>query len=61
MTRATIAQLILMFGPQAIELIAKLRALWTKTLTDEEVMDILKLANKSYDDYINQQAALAAK
>ena len=50
MTRATIAQLILMFGPQAIELIAKLRALWTKTLTDEEVMDILKLANKSYDD-----------
>lgn len=61
MTGATIAQLILMFGPQAIELIAKLRALWTKTLTDEEVMDILKLANKSYDDYINQQAALAAK
>ena len=50
MNAALIVQLLITFGPQAIDLIEKLVALWSKpTLTVEEVLSITALARKSYD------------
>jgi hypothetical protein len=62
MTAAMITQLILMFGPQAIQLIQQLTALWSKpALTLDEVNSLCNLAQTSYDTYIaNAKAALAA-
>lgn len=54
MTAAMIAQLLLAFGPAAIDLIRQLNQLWSKPeLTPEEVDSILAIATKSYDSYIN--------
>lgn len=47
-----IAQLLITFGPSAIELIQQLVTVWDKPLTKEEVLAILALAKKSYDDYL---------
>ena len=58
MSPLLIAQLLATFGPSAISLIARLQELWTKpALTPDEVGSILRLARKSYDEYINEAAA----
>lgn len=58
MSAAMIAQLLVTFGPQAVELIEKLVALWGKPeLTPEEVREITSLADKSYADYIAEARA----
>ena len=55
MNAAILAQLLITFGPTAIELIEKLAAVWTKPeLTPEEVAAICAVARKSYDDYVNE-------
>lgn len=57
MTGEVIAQLILIFGPKAFDLIEKLVAVWTKEMTVDEVLAFTKLARKSYDDYIAEGEA----
>ena len=53
MTAQLIAQLIIMLGPVALELIPKLTALWQKpVLTPEEVLELCAPAKRSYDDYL---------
>lgn len=53
MSAATIAQLLVIFGPQAITLIEKLATTWSKpTLTTEEVLEICKVARTSYESYV---------
>lgn len=55
MTGAMIAQLVLQFGPSAIDLIQKLVAVWNKELTVEEVNQVLlTVPRKTYADYINE-------
>jgi hypothetical protein len=50
MNAATIAQLIIILGPTALELIPKLAAVWTKPdLTPEEVRELCEPAKRSYD------------
>lgn len=57
MTGAEIAQLLIIFGPRALDLIEKLIATWTKQLTTEEVLAFIKQARKSYDEYVGEDAA----
>jgi hypothetical protein len=53
MTAAMITQLLLMFGPGAIQLIEQLINLWNKPqLTVDEALAITKIAGTSYDQYI---------
>lgn len=55
MSAALIAQLIVTLGPSAIQLIEKLVAVWNKpTLTTEEVLELCKVAQTSYDEYRKQ-------
>lgn len=59
MSPATIAQLIIVLGPPALELISRLSAVWNKPeLTAEEVEALIAPVKKSYDEYI---AAARAK
>ena len=63
MNAATIAELVLMFGPQAIQLVQQLTALWNKPKLDPaEVAAILdKIPLKTYADYLAEaRAELAA-
>lgn len=61
MSASVIAQLIIQFGPGAIDLIRKLIEVWNKPeLTKEEVLAICDVAEKSYDDYIAEAKALKA-
>ena len=58
MTAAAILELLRLFGPGAIRLVQALAAVWSKpALTVEEVNEICKLAQKSYDDYITEARA----
>lgn len=57
MTGAQWAQLVLMFGPKAFELIERLISVWTKEMTPEEVLGFTAKAKKSYDDYIAEAEA----
>lgn len=58
MTAAQIVQLIIIYGPQATELINKLISVWEKEkLSKEEVLEILSLADKSYESYISEAQA----
>jgi hypothetical protein len=53
MPASIIAQLIIALGPTALELIPKLAAVWTKQdLSVEEVLELCKVARKSYDEYL---------
>ncbi len=53
MNAATIAQLIIVLGPTALELIPKLAAVWTRPeLTAEEILALCAPAKKSHDQYI---------
>lgn len=53
MTAAMIAQLLIQFGPGAINVIEKLVAVWDKpALTSDEVKSILDVAKTSYASYI---------
>lgn len=55
MNAALITQLIITLGPTALELIPKLASVWSKpTLTPEEVEDLCKVSEKSYDEYISE-------
>ena len=55
MSAAVITQLLVTFGPSAIELIKKLVSVWNKPeLTPAEVDEILALAETSYDEYISK-------
>lgn len=48
-----IAQLVILLGPSALQLIQDLVAVWNKpSLTPEEVATICAKAQKSYDSYI---------
>jgi len=59
MNAATIAQLLIILGPPALELIPRLAALWAKPeLTPEEVVELCAPARKSYDQYIAEARAL---
>ena len=58
MTAATIAALLIQYGPGAIDLIEKLVAVWEKpALTLQEVLDITAVAKKSYADYLAEARA----
>lgn len=57
MTGAEIVQLLLLFGPKALDLIEKLIQTWTKQMTPEEVLAITALARKTYDEYIAEGEA----
>lgn len=60
MTAATIAQLIIVLGPTALDLIPKLHAVWSKPeLTPEEVLELCSVAKKRYDDYMAEGRAAA--
>jgi hypothetical protein len=59
MTGAEIAQLIIIFGPQAIALIQKLVEVWNKELTPDEVKAICAVAQTTYDQYIAQARSAA--
>lgn len=53
MNAATIAQLIIVLGPVALDLIPKLRAVWDRPeLTAQEITDLCAPAKKSHDQYI---------
>lgn len=55
-----ITQLIIAFGPGAIDLIQKLIEVWDKpSLTVQEVQDICAVAKKSYQSYIEDAKAAA--
>ena len=55
MSAAIISNLLITFGPGAVDLIKELISLWSKpSLTPEEVLKICDLAKKSYDDYIKE-------
>lgn len=55
MSPVIIAQLIIALGPKAIDLITSLSAVWTKPeLTHEEVLAILTVIDKDYDDYAKE-------
>lgn len=57
-----IAQLIIAFGPSAINLIQELIAVWDKpSLTTDEVLRICAVAGKSYEQYIAEAKAAAGK
>ena len=62
MTALQIAQLIIILGPPALQLIQELTAVWQKeSLAPEEVAEIVGRAKKSYDEYIAEaRAALPA-
>lgn len=63
MNAATIAQLLIAFGPQAIQLIQQLIGVWNKpTLTPEEVSAIIApLVGKTAEQYLAEAQAMAAK
>lgn len=53
MSAAMVAQLLIAFGPGAIDLIKQLVTLWQKpSLSVDEVNNLCNLAKKSYDDYM---------
>jgi hypothetical protein len=54
MTGAVIAQLIIAFGPSAIQLIQELVQIWNKELTPDEVVAFCNKAQKGYDTYIEE-------
>lgn len=54
MTGAMIAQLIVAFGPSAIQLIQELVQIWSKEMTPEEVVAFCNRAQKGYDSYIEE-------
>jgi hypothetical protein len=55
MSAAVIAQLLIAFGPPAIQMIQQLVALWNKpALTPDEVMAFCASSQKSFDDYMKQ-------
>jgi hypothetical protein len=57
MTGAALAQLLIMFGPTALKWIKDLAAVWTTTLTTDQVITYCNLAEKSYDEYIAEAKA----
>lgn len=53
MPAPVLAQLLITFGPKAIDLIKQLAAVWSKpSLSVEEVIKYCDLAKKTYDEYI---------
>lgn len=62
MPPAMIAQLLIAFGPSAIQLIQQLVAVWNQpTLTPDQVNAVIApLLNKTAQDYLNQAKAQAA-
>lgn len=57
-----IAQLLITFGPAAVQLIESLVSVWEKpALSAEEVKKITDLAKTSYDDYIKEAKANLGK
>lgn len=52
MTGATIAGLLIQFGPVAFQWIEDLARVWTKQLTTEEVLAFTAKARVGYSDYI---------
>lgn len=57
MTGQAIAQLLIIFGPEALGLIHSLAANWNKELTLDEVMSICSVASKSLEDYRREARA----
>lgn len=57
MTGATIAALLIKFGPIAFDYIEELIDIWNKEMTPEEVKAFVKSKRKSYDDYIAAERA----
>ena len=57
MTGATIAALLIKFGPIAFEWIAELAEIWNKDMTPAEVKAFVTSKRKSYDEYIAQEQA----
>lgn len=57
MTGATIAALLVKFGPPAINLIQDLVAVWDKDLTPEEVRVIVTNHRKTEEQYVAQELA----
>lgn len=52
-TGAAIAQLLIMYGPTAIQLIQNLIQNWTNPMTTDQVNAALSLASNPYQHYID--------
>lgn len=52
-----IAELLIKFGPIALDWIEDLAAIWSKQMTAEEVKLFVTSKRKSYDDYITTERA----
>lgn len=53
-----VAQLLITYGPGAVDLIQKLVALWDKpSLTIDEINTLCSVATKSYASYISDAQA----
>lgn len=57
MTGAQLTQLLIAFGPIALEWAAELAKVWNTAMTPEEVEAFCKGKRKSYDDYITAEKA----
>lgn len=57
MTGAAIAQLLIIYGPHAINFIQQLASNWNKEMSVAEIDGILALASKSYDQYVAEAKA----
>ena len=59
MSPLMIVQLLIALGPPALQLIQDLVSVWnTPALTVDQVMEICKKSQKSYDDYIADAKAV---
>lgn len=57
MTGAAIAQLIVVLGPTALDLISKLAKVWTTELSPDQVIELCAPAHKSYEAFIAEAKA----
>ncbi len=60
MTGAMIAQLLITYGPTAVNLIEKLIETWDKPMTVEGVHAVCALTRKTYDEGLAEAKARAA-
>jgi hypothetical protein len=57
MTGAMIAELILRLGPVALDLVEQLASVWSKEMTPEELIALVKSHRKSAQQYLDEEAA----
>ena len=61
MTGAEFAQLLIILGPRALDLIERLVTNWKTEMPPEQVLEVCKLARKSREDYEKMARILLGK